>query len=127
MINNCIRKAINLKKNNKRIILPSHLSTVGPGSPEELVPFQSRSIGYVEVPRVEHAEVGELLGQVPRGPLESENISGFFGKIFLSWKNLADLILNIGSRFCSSNVFLSSIAHSAKSSIAFKYPLKFNN
>ena len=32
---------------------------------------------------------------------------------------MADLMLNMGSRFCSNSVFLSSISHTEKSSMAF--------
>ena len=42
-------------------------------------------------------------------------------KRFSDWlrKNMADLMLNMGSRFCSNSVFLSSISHTEKSSMAF--------
>ena len=110
----------------KDYFIQVYLNTVGPGSPEELVPFQSWGLGHVlgvdQVFGVEHREVGQLLREISRSSLQrkhslklhNKNIFGF------PWKNLADLMLNIGSRFCRSRVFLSSIEHSAKSSMAWQ-------
>ena len=54
-----------------------YLHTVGPGSPEELVPLQSGGLRHVlgvdQVLRVKDGEISQLLGEIPGSSLQCKH------------------------------------------------------